>query len=64
MKEVLKKIFVGCKAVSPGNTTPEPLTCGTDEDYKREADLIAANMAANNPNAAANAAANAGANAG
>jgi len=34
MKEILKKIYVGCKAANPGNATPEPLTCGTDEDYK------------------------------
>jgi hypothetical protein len=33
MKEILKKIYVNCKNANPGNQTPEPLTCGTDEDY-------------------------------
>jgi hypothetical protein len=42
MKEILKKIYVNCKNANPGNQTPEPLTCGTDEDYAAQAAAIAA----------------------
>jgi hypothetical protein len=33
MKSALKKIFEGCKTAS-GEAADEPLTCGTDEEYK------------------------------
>lgn len=35
MKEILKKLYTGCMAnTDPKPTTPEPLTCGTDKEYK------------------------------
>jgi len=49
MKEILNKIYAGCKTSKAGNDTPEPLTCGTDEDYREQAEIVAETLAENNP---------------
>lgn len=41
MKSALKKIYEECKKLTKSTTT-EPLTCATDEEYKEEAQKIAA----------------------
>lgn len=53
LKLLLKKAYNDCKTVQPDATASEPLTCGTDADYKQEADAAAAELEANNPGAAA-----------
>lgn len=45
-------MYEGCKEHNPSATGTEPLTCGTDEDYKNEAAEKAAEIEANNPGAA------------
>lgn len=38
-------------ANSPDLETLEPMTCGTDEEYKEEAESVAKTMSGNNPKA-------------
>jgi len=52
LKQILVKIYEGCQAVHHTDT-PEPLTCGTDEEYKEEAELMQEALDANSPEAAA-----------
>jgi len=59
MKEILNKIFLGCKAANPKSSTPEPLTCGTDEDYKEQAAIVDETRNENNPEGTAPEVANA-----
>lgn len=52
LKMIMKKMFTDCKVVQPSATATDPLTCGTDQDYKNEAEAAAEELEANNPGAA------------
>lgn len=49
MKEILNKMHGQCKAQQPNEAAEEPTTCGTDEDYKEQAEIEAATGEANSP---------------
>lgn len=56
LKAILKKMFESCKSqTDPPTEADEPTTCGTDEDYKKQAEIEAATGEANSPESPAEA---------